>query len=99
MTEKYKVLYRLDDPRENGKVYIGCSSNPRKRYAEHVCNARYANENVRLWINDLKAYGLLPQMTIIEKVSLQEWKQAEKDVVSVIRSIRGKACLNGTACS
>ena len=71
------TIYALVDPRDNTVRYVGKTSDPSARLAQHIENtAGKGHKNV--WVRDLKASGLRPTMEILERVPVAEWEAAER---------------------
>lgn len=58
-----RFLYELVDPRDDTVHYVGCSVNPLKRLRSHV--RRSHNNDVRLWIKELRSLALAPQLRVV----------------------------------
>lgn len=50
-------------------------------------------------LQELKKAGLMPRVTVLHKVPMEEAAQAESDAISMCRAIRGDNCLNKDASS
>ena len=70
-------IYGLKDPRDGKLGYVGKSNWPRYRLLEHL-DELGVNPGKTRWLDELKAKGLKPEIIIIEKVSLETWKERER---------------------
>ena len=63
MTKEVSI-YGLLDPRTNRVHYVGQAVDPQKRYRSHLHNP--PNMAAAAWLNELKAAGLKPLLSILE---------------------------------
>lgn len=72
-------IYLLKDPRNNGKVYIGKTSQLLcQRFSVHM-NPKERNRCYNAnWIRKLKRLGLKPEISLIEEVEDTIWEEREK---------------------
>jgi hypothetical protein len=66
-------IYGLKDPRTKEIRYVGKSDNPEKRLQRHLKNAITPKTHCYCWINSLLKLDLLPELVILEEVSVEEW--------------------------
>lgn len=74
-------IYGLKCPEKGIIRYIGKSTNPKRRYNEHVSNAVIKKpENIHLnrWIAKLLRNDLVPEQVILEECTNESWKEREK---------------------
>ncbi len=57
-------IYILSDPRTKRVRYVGKSVNPHNRLEQHI--DEISNSAKGQWIQELRAHGLEPQMTIVD---------------------------------
>jgi len=93
MTERLVYIYMLTDPTGANTCYLGRSHDPRARLKEHM-NDLWDQSAKCGWLRMLKHRGLLPKLTYIEKVKREESKQAEADLIGILKAIRGPDCVN-----
>jgi hypothetical protein len=60
-------VYRLDDPRNQAKRYVGCGKDPHQRFRSHLA-CRDTNQKKHAWIHELQQQGLQPMLVILEVV-------------------------------
>lgn len=73
-------IYALNDP-DNGKCrYIGATSNPKKRFQNHLCSRTS-------WIKSLVARGLRPVLEVLDEVPKSQWQFWEREYIRVFRAI------------
>jgi GIY-YIG catalytic domain len=58
-------VYALGDPRDGQIRYIGIAQDVFKRYAQHL-NRPHPNRMKNAWMDEVKATGVVPTLTIIE---------------------------------
>ena len=74
-------IYGLKCPEKDIVRYIGKSKSPKRRYSQHLSNAKLGKpSNIHLyrWIAKLLRHGLKPELIIIEECFNSEWKEREK---------------------
>jgi hypothetical protein len=69
-------IYALVDPRDNTVRYVGKTSSPRDRLAQHIEWESKGRKGK--WVAELKAAGAVPRMEILERVPVGEWEEAER---------------------
>lgn len=57
-------VYALIDPREGRARYVGQSVNPAVRLEAHLASS--CNQGLALWLSELKAAGLAPELRMLE---------------------------------
>ena len=85
-------LYMLTDPTGAETAYIGASTSPKKRLAEHRHGS--SSRRMRPWLAMLRHRGLRPTLTVLDTLFAWEAKQAEMDAIAMCKAIRGVHCLN-----
>ncbi len=71
-------IYALKDPRDNRVRYIGKTSWPSRRYSKHLSSsALLSTTHKNNWIKAVMLAGFIPQMVVLEKVSIGDWKSKE----------------------
>jgi predicted GIY-YIG superfamily endonuclease len=81
---KTTFIYGLYCPIENKLKYIGKSNNPISRFRKH----KQMSDNNHLkneWLRNLNNNGLEPILKILEEVLIEDWKQKEKQYISINR--------------
>jgi excisionase family DNA binding protein len=58
-------VYALGDPRTGEIRYIGIANDVYSRYAQHL-NHPHLNKEKNTWMEDIKAAGIVPTLTILE---------------------------------
>lgn len=71
-------IYLLRDPIDNEVKYIGKTNNLKVRLKAHLNPARFKNTHKFNWIKKLRNKNLKPTLEIIEKCSINNWKEREK---------------------
>lgn len=79
MKTKTTYIYTLSHPITNEVHYVGKSTNHKKRFTDHIYEARKGRKQAKLykWIRSLLANDLMPIMNIINEVQTTEWEEAE----------------------
>ena len=70
-------IYTLSCPETGNIRYVGKSNDPKSRFRKHlkmVDNNQLKNH----WISKLISNDLIPILTIIDEVDINEWKEKEK---------------------
>ncbi|KKM09935.1 hypothetical protein LCGC14_1722350 [marine sediment metagenome] len=72
-------IYALKDPRTDEVMYIGCSNNPKKRLASHLCKSHLTHRTSKrvVWIKELLFLALKPVLQVLEEVSETNAKDRE----------------------
>lgn len=79
-------IYALRDPQSGEVRYVGKSIRPRKRFTDHLHDARSGRALYRAyWTNSLLAQGLVPILEILEEVREVEWEDAERRWIAHFR--------------
>lgn len=85
----FTYIYILKCP-ETGEVrYVGKANNPKKRYSSHLNVNRTQNFHKCNWILFMKRKDLKPELQIIKRVLVSDWKYWEK---YYIKYYRDKGC-------
>ena len=77
---KTTFIYGLKDPRDGLIYYVGKSNHPKMRLEQHLIES--INDSKMLWIGDLLSNGYEPELVILEEVSRQYWREAERQWIS-----------------
>lgn len=64
-----KHVYVLIDPNDQKIRYVGCSSNPKARFSQHIKDAQKSKTQKQKWILGLQAKKMLPFLEIIRSES------------------------------
>lgn len=98
--EVYGSIYALIDPRESSHVrYIGWTSKSLEKRLKGHLNDRWdmkSRSYKRNWIDSLRRDGILPEIVLVEKVSVSEWAMRERYWIAELRK-RGDRLTNTTA--
>lgn len=78
-------IYALVDPRDDAVRYVGATTNPKKRYAEHMYENNRREIYKHRWVTKLRADGLRPQMIILEENPI-DWAEAERRWIAHYRA-------------
>lgn len=71
-------IYELRDPNDGKTYYVGKSIHPRKRYLEHLADARARPQSAKgQWILHLLSQGKAPQLHVVNTVPFEDWIRAE----------------------
>ena len=77
-------IYCLYCPITGEPRYIGKSINSKRRFSQHIFNAKTGRTPVYCWIRKLLNSGSKPIMKVIEKT--KDWAEAEKRLIKEYRS-------------
>jgi hypothetical protein len=82
-------------PEVGEECYIGLSEEPEIRYTAHL-NPPYLPVTAKeRWVYRLRVMGYYPRMTLLDEIAdKQEAYASERDVIRMMRAIRGESCLN-----
>ena len=94
MNERTIYLYMLTDPLGEEWCYIGASENPAHRLYAHLHMDANIKTTKAQWLRNLRQWGLEPVLTILDAVPSSQIRDAEEDAISMVRAIRGNACVN-----
>ena len=95
MAQRGVSVYQLLDPRTGSVRYVGYSSDPRRRFANHACDA--AETHKARWIRALQRDGLTPVLAILCVVeTAEEAKRIEVALIARLRAV-GANLTNATA--
>ncbi len=67
-------IYILICPFDGTVKYVGKSNDPIKRLKDHLLDFRCMDLHKAMWIRELRAKKLKPEMVVIDEVSLFDWK-------------------------
>lgn len=81
---KTTFIYGLYCPIENKVKYIGKSNDPISRFRKHK-QMSDNNHSKNEWLRNLNNNGLEPILKILEEVLIENWKQKEKQYISINR--------------
>jgi predicted GIY-YIG superfamily endonuclease len=81
-------IYGLSDPREDRIRYIGATTNPQRRLAEHRRGFRQGSY-LKKWVKRIQSEGVEPEMTILEETDWNHWEEREKARISWARQVYG----------
>lgn len=88
-TKKNKIsyIYLLYDPTfVSKKVYVGKTTNPLRRWREHITNKDYNDTHKDRWIKKLLIRNALPELKVIYIVPKNKnWKRVEKKFISLLK--------------
>jgi hypothetical protein len=79
-------IYILIDPRDESVRYVGKSNNPKKRYPQHINEAKLKNNKKANWLKSLSSKSLLPELVIIDEVDRANWQFWEQHYISLFKS-------------
>ena len=88
-------IYVLVDPRDGDIRYVGASTDPHKRYRQHVKDLRRSDYRTA-WIKKLLRLGLQPILRMIQEVPSDVCDEAERYWIKTLRDL-GCRITNGTA--
>lgn len=71
---EYTNIYILEDPETLEVRYVGKANNINQRYKAHLNRARKHQTHKWNWIQSLKKKGLKPNIIVIDKVPIDEWR-------------------------
>lgn len=92
---KAAFIYILICPITGRVRYVGKTTNPKKRFCNHLTDAKKEKNYRANWIRSLTAQGLKPIVEIIAQVPDIQWPQWEIDYIAAFRSM-GCDLVNGT---
>jgi len=82
---KYTYIYALKCPVSGDIRYIGKSNEPQRRYYAHMRTDKAASSHKINWIQKLLREGLKPELVILEKVLISDWKSKERSYINEYR--------------
>lgn len=92
-TPKYTYIYELKDPRDGTTRYVGKANNPKQRLRNHFSQSVNQQTPKALWMQELRALGLYPELSIVIIVPFKGWQYYERALIKQYRKI-GKPLLN-----
>lgn len=78
-------IYGLSDPRDGQLRYIGQTSAPKTRYAQHLSLKN--KDKKSLWVAELRLLGLKPEMFLIEEITSGEHLVTEQFWINYFRML------------
>lgn len=91
----YTYIYTLNDPITHEVRYVGKSNNPRRRYYGHLRGDKTATTHKINWVQALLHCGLKPELFIVNKVPVNEWKYWERYFIEYFKHL-GNDIINHT---
>jgi NUMOD3 motif len=82
-------IYALHDPRDWEIRYVGKSNNPERRHRK----PRSHNRALQNFISELRALGLKPRVSILQKCSFDQWQNWERFWIATVKAA-GEKLLN-----
>lgn len=73
---KTGCVYLLADPRDGAVKYVGASTNPEQRYAQHKSDR--CHEKMRAWFTELEEIGMKPEMSIVACADIESLDAIEE---------------------
>lgn len=89
-------IYRLEHPDTGQVMYVGATTDPKRRFLEHVAGY-HQGRSLRSWVLSLKKEGKIPHMEIIEKTNSRDWQTRERHWIAFYRKKIGIKLLNKQA--
>ena len=80
-------IYTLINPVNRQVFYVGMSKHPHNRYICHLSEAKKRKYIRHKYIYSLSLFGIKPEMKIIEKATLENWKERECFFIDYYKSI------------
>lgn len=79
-------IYGLIDPTTNQIRYVGQSNDPWKRFARHISPSAESEGNYKSrWIAKLMKNGLMPRLTIVDRIPKELVNERERDFISLMK--------------
>jgi hypothetical protein len=73
-------IYQLESP--TGEVrYIGATTNPERRYKEHLSGVKQGKQ-LKKWVQSLLKQGKAPRMLVLEQTNWINWQERERFWIS-----------------
>lgn len=80
------AMYSLSCPITGEVKYIGKSTQPKRRFKEHLSERNSKIKPLYKWINEIKDRGSIPVMTIIAYSDSKNWEYVERLLISDYKS-------------
>lgn len=82
-------IYALKDPDTGTIRYIGKSNNPRRRYNNHISNARNHRDGNRVgnWIRKLLSNNQKPTLEVLLEVEESKWQTTEIEYITKYKEV------------
>ena len=93
---KTAFLYTLSDPRTGEVRYVGWTSAPRRRFAQHLSEAQRRDTHKDRWIRRLLSSAHLPVQRVVAIVDRKTAPQLEMEYIAQLRR-RGLLLVNSTS--
>jgi hypothetical protein len=77
-------IYGLYCPQTGALRYIGAAVSAAERLQRHLSDSKRQFRPVHLWLRELMAAGLVPEVRILDRVT--DWDTAEREAISRARS-------------
>ena len=88
-------IYILSDPSNGNVRYVGKTKDLNRRFRRHISERNLRNSYKDRWIRKIVDSGDLPEITVVDIVSDEEWSYWEKFYISYFKFI-GSELTNGT---
>jgi hypothetical protein len=82
-------IYALHDPRDWSMRYVGKTKNPERRLRDHMTR-RSHSRSLQRFINELRALGIKPRLTILCECSAEQSAAWERFWISTVRAVEEK---------
>jgi len=79
-------IYALLDPETREIRYIGKAKSAKRRYAQHLRDARRLMRPVNCWVLSLLNAESVPELTVLATCSDAEWEEFERAAIATVRS-------------
>lgn len=89
---KINYIYVLKDPLTNELMYVGKTTNPKKRLNQHINNSKKRKTYVNIWVNNLLQSNNKPIMEIIDSCIDNNWVELERKWTELIYLENKKLC-------
>jgi group I intron endonuclease len=88
-------IYILIDPETNLVRYVGKTTNIKRRYSQHIYEAKRIKTHKNNWLKYLLDKKLKPEILVIDEIEENEWTQLEQWYIEYYRFL-GYILTNGT---
>jgi hypothetical protein len=90
-------IYALVDPRTAFPRYVGKSTEPAKRWRQHLAPWNLERRSKKnSWLKSLLTEGLEPELDVLDRVPEEQTNHAEREWISLYREFFGFDLTNGT---